>query len=79
MSLLLLLLHNANAQHSFPPPPKKKNWREIVAFLTIVLRQNLPLIFLRNFPQNRLFFPQICPLKSHEFVFFLRPIIGPVL
>ena len=62
MSLLLLLLHNANAQHSFPPPPKKKkNWREIVAFLTIVVRQNLSLIFLRNSPKIGCFFRKFVP------------------
>ena len=49
---LLLLLFSHKLTLSIPPPtpppPKKKNWHEIVAFLTIVVRQNLSLIFLQN-------------------------------
>ena len=50
VSVTVVVFTQANAQHSssHPPPPKKKNWHEIVAFLTIVVRQNLSLIFLRN-------------------------------
>ena len=44
-----------------PPPPKKKNWHEIVAFLTIVLRQNLSLIFLRNSRKIGCFFRKFVP------------------
>ena len=70
MSLLLLLLHNANAQHSFPPPPKKEKLARNCCFFNNCFTTKFVPNFPAKFPQNRLFFPQICPLKSHEFVFF---------
>ena len=69
MFLLLLLSYNANTQHSFPPP-QKKNWHEIVAFLTIVWRQNLSLIFLRNSRKIGRFFRKFVPKNPTNLIFF---------
>ena len=76
MFLLLLLLYKLTL--NIPPPPKKKNWREIVAFLMIVLRQNLSLIFLRNSRKIGRFFRKFLSKNPSNLIFsatYQRPCV----